>query len=359
MTRKFRWWSESVRHDLRIELASETTRAVTQYHAIIRRSLVIVGLCVLLSACAGYFNRSTKVLGENDEFVVVIVGKRETYTNLAARFLEDESDSWRIEDANNNVQLKAGMEIVIPKSETNRIGVFSNGYQVVPIISYHRFGEGKGRLSVSREQFIEQMEFLKHHRYRPITLQDLNAFLRAEKSIPMRSVVLTIDDGYQSVYEIAFPILVKYGYPATVFVYTDYIGMGGLTWQQMKEMEATGLFSFQAHSKTHANLNVRSKFESIQQYQARLRDEVRLPVKKLEKKMNINVVGYAYPFGAVNRMVVDELKKGGYEIGATVRRGANPFFAFPYALRRTMIYETDGMAEFEQALQTFEPHKLR
>lgn len=316
-------------------------------------------LCVLLTACAGPAIRDTKVLGQNDEFAVVIAGKGETYENLAARFLGDEQESWRIEDANNHKQLGTGMEVVIPKSETNRIGVYSNGYQVVPIISYHRFGDGKGRLSVSREQFMQQMEYLKRHGYRPISLQDLIAFLRAEKAIPKRSVVLTIDDGYRSVYEIAFPILAKYGYPVTVFIYTDYIGKGGLTWRQMKKMEASGLFAFQAHSKTHDNLTVRSATETIQQYKSRLRDEVKKPVTKLEKRMSIKVLGYAYPFGAVNRMVVDELMEGGYELGATVRRGANPFFAFPYALRRTMIYEADKLAQFEQALQTFEPRKLR
>lgn len=170
---------------------------------------------------------------------------------------------------------------------------------------------------------------------------------------------MTIDDGYQSVYKIAFPILVKYGFPATVFIYSDYIGRGGLTWRQMKEMEASGLISFQAHSKTHDNLTVRSSSETLQQYKARLREEVRTPDALLEKRMADGVFGYAYPFGATNQILVDELKKGGYELGATVQRGSNPFFAFPYALRRTMIYEKDGMAEFEQALKTFEPRELR
>ena len=75
--------------------------------------------------------------------------------------------------------------------------------------------------------------------------------------------------------------------------------------------------------------------------------------------MDSKVFSFAYPFGAANRMVVDELRKEGYELGATVRRGANPFFINPYLLRRTMIYGAGGMAEFEQALQTFEPKTLR
>ena len=329
---------------------------------LIRRSFETLMLCVILTACAAHIPhipQDSIILGQNDEFVVIVASEEETYTRLASRFLEDEKESWRIEEANNNVQLIAGMEVVVPKTEFNRIGVYSNGYQVVPIISYHRFGKGRGRVSVTREQFTQQMEFLKQHGYQAISLQDLVDFLQAEKAIPRRSVVLTIDDGYKSVYEIAFPILAKYGFPATIFIYSDYIGKGGLNWGQMKEMEASGLITFQAHSKTHANLTVRSEIEPIEQYQNRLKDEVRIPENPLEKRMASKVFGFAYPFGAVNRMVVDELRKEGYELGATVHRGANPFFTNPYLLRRTMIYRAGGMAEFEQALQTFEPKTLR
>lgn len=345
--------------ELRIEQTSETIGGEWKAFTLIRQSFKALALCLLVSACSAHISQHSKILGQNDEFVVIVASKGETYLNLATRFLGDGKKSWRIEDANNNVQLFAGMEVVVPKSEFNRIGVFSNGYQVVPIISYHRFGKGRGRLSVSRKHFVQQMEFLKHHSYRVIPLQDLVKFLQAEKAIPRRSVVLTIDDGYRSVYEVAFPILAEYGYPATIFIYTDYIGKGGLNWLQMKEMEASGLITFQAHSKTHSNLTVRSKIDTIKQYKNWLKDEVRIPENLLEKRMASKVFSYAYPFGAVNRMVVDELKKEGYELGVTVRRGTNPFFTFPYILRRTMIYGGDGMAEFEQAVQTFEPHTLR
>jgi len=323
------------------------------------RLFVLLMLVGMLAACGAPAIKNTQLLGQNDDFFVLVASQGESYANLAKRYLGDEAHSWRIEDANNNDRIRAGMEVVIPRSDTNRVGVFGNGYQVVPILSYHRFGEGKGRLSVSRAQFEQHMEFLKRHGYRPIPLHDLAAFLRAEKAIPRNSVVLTIDDGYRSIYKIAYPVLAKYQFPATVFIYTDYIGKGGLTWRQMKEMEESGLVSFQAHSKTHDDLTVRSSSEPLEIYKARLVEEVRSPNKVLEKRMSNDVIGYAYPFGAVNRLVVDELKRHGYEIGATVRRGSNPFFAFPYGLRRTMIYKADGMAEFEQALQTFEARSLR
>lgn len=319
----------------------------------------ILTLCTALVGCAGSRIAGTRILGEDSNFVVVTAGAGETYPKLAKRFLGGASQAWRIEDANDGVTLRAGMNVVVPKNDFNRIGVYPDGYQVVPILSYHRFGEGRGKLSVSRKQFTEQLQVLRRGGYRPVSLRDAAAFLRAEKALPKKAVVLTIDDGYQSVYEIAFPVLREFGYPATVFIYTDYIGNGGLTWQQMKEMEASGLISFQAHSKTHENLTVKSSAETFSDYKARLAKEVLVPGQVLGRRMSEPVFGYAYPFGAVNRVVVDELQEKGYEIAATVRRGANPFYTFPYGLHRTMIYQAGDIQEFERALTTFEARDLR
>ena len=313
--------------------------------------LVLLGV---LTGCTTTPLGHSRLVGENEQFAVVLAGEHETYQRLAKRFYRDPAQDWRILDANEGRPLQAGMVVAVPKVEDNRVGVWHDGYQTVPILSYHRFGEGRGRLSVSGEQFEAQMRYLRDHGYRVISLEEAAAFFRGERSVPRKSVVLTIDDGYRSVYHIAYPILARYGYPATVFIYSDYISGGGLNWKQMREMEQSGLISFQAHSKTHANLTQRLPDESMADYAERLSAEVRGPSEKLGGRMRQPVFGYAYPFGAVNRPVVDALKRHGYELGATVRRGGNPFFAFPYGLRRTMIYESDTLADFASALATYE-----
>jgi peptidoglycan/xylan/chitin deacetylase (PgdA/CDA1 family) len=68
---------------------------------------------------------------------------------------------------------------------------------------------------------------------------------------------VTIDDGHRSIYRIAFPLLKEFGYPATLFVYSDYIDHGGLRWQELDEMVESGLITVQSHSKTHDNLTRR------------------------------------------------------------------------------------------------------
>ena len=318
------------------------------------RGLVLLYLIGALAGCGVAPLKNSVLLGENEHFAVVVAGEGESYEQLAEAYYRDPTLAWRIEDANGGKAIRPGDEVVIPKRETNRTGVSFNGYQTIPILSYHRFGNNRGRLSVSRAQFEEQMSYLKRNGYQVVALRDAAAFFRGERSLPRKSVVLTIDDGYQSAYRIAYPVLAKYGFPATVFIYSDYIGRGGLTWAQMREMEQSGLFTFQPHSHTHANLTLRKPEETLDDYRKRLGGEVEKPGRALQRRLANPVIGYAYPFGAVNRHVVDELKRNGYELGATVRRGSNPFFAFPFGLRRTMIYQADDMDDFAAALNHFE-----
>jgi len=319
------------------------------------REGVLPVLIFSLTACG----TQTQVLGQNEHYLVLVAGEGETPKSLAADYLGDLQQDWRIEDANGRATIEAGQQVVIPLTSSNLTGVFDDGYQTIPILSYHRFGAGKGRLSLTKRKFEEQMEYLQRNGFRVIPLKQLLAFLRGEVAIPRRSVVLTIDDGYRSVYDLAYPVLKKYKFPATIFIYSDYIGNGGLNWRKMAEMEASGLISFQAHSKTHDNLTVRLASESMDDYKKRLINEVRMPAQLLSKRLKNSQLSFAYPFGAVNQQVVDELQRSGYEVGVTVDRGANPFFTYPYALRRAMIYEKDGMTEFEQTLRVFEPRNLK
>jgi peptidoglycan/xylan/chitin deacetylase (PgdA/CDA1 family) len=315
---------------------------------------------IALTACSTTQTKhKTQVLGKNEHYIVVAAGEGETYRSLAKTFLGDPRKEWRIEDANGGAPLKAGKHVSIPLTSANPTGVFTNGYQTVPVLSYHRFGAGGGKLSVTKKQFEQQMEYLKTHGYRVISLNQLLAFQTGKEAIPQRSVVLTIDDGYRSIYDVAYPVLKRYNFPATVFIYSDYIGNGGLSWRQMADMESSGLISFQAHSKTHDNLTIRLASENIVDYKKRLVKEVRVPSELLGKRMNNPQVCYAYPFGDVNKLVVDELHRNGYSAGVTVDSGANPFFRYPFTLNRTMIYEKDGMQEFKQALRVFQSQNLK
>lgn len=323
-----------------------------------KRPIVSLLICLLCSGCAsdGFFAGigPSRVLAKDDEFVVLQV-KGDNARSLAKRFLGDADLYWVIEDANAPRLIAPGRQIIIPLKEHNPSGIDFHGYQTVPILCYHRFGDHGDRLEVSEEQFREQLSYLKEHDYRVISLADLQEFLRGERALPKRAVVLTIDDGHRSIYRVAFPLLKKFGYPATLFVYSDYINNGGLHWRELEEMVESGLITVQSHSKTHDNLTRRRLGETETRYRRRLRDEVNIPTALLRRRLDRKVEFYAYPFGDANKQVIQELRVNGLHLGLTVQPHANPAFAYPYLLRRTMIFGHRDMEAFKAALKVYTP----
>lgn len=302
----------------------------------------------------------TRLLGRNEFYAVVRVDDTVDFAQLAQEYLGNAAHAWQIIDANANWQsAEPGTNtVIIPLEDENRSGVYPDGYQVVPILTYHRFEDSPHRLSVSPTEFAQHMEYLREHDFRVIKLDELSAFLRGERAIPRRSVVITIDDGYTTTYSEAFPILRRYGFPATLYIYTDFIENGGVTWAQLKEMKASGLISVQPHSKTHANLKRRRRNETDTGYRARIATEIRTPKQLLETRLNIRGRSFAYPFGAANAEVVEFVRDYGFELGLTVDRGGNPSFGYPYGLRRSMVYGGTPMRTFAKTLRVYVHHDL-
>src|SRR6058998_1436309 len=107
--------------------------------------------------------------------------------------------------------------------------------------------------------FEAQMKELKDRGITVISLQDLLAWKRGEKNIPPRCAVITFDDGWKSQYEVAWPIMKKFGYPFTLFLYTEGVRGGSLgggeaiTWEQLADMRDNGI-DIEAHTATHQDL---------------------------------------------------------------------------------------------------------
>jgi peptidoglycan/xylan/chitin deacetylase (PgdA/CDA1 family) len=294
------------------------------------------------------------VLARDESFAIVVAAPGEDLDALAQRFLGDRSKRWWISEFNNIDEVRPGQTVVIPLKATNPTGVYANGFQTIPILCYHRFGSRSSQLAVSPAAFEAQMDYLARNGYHVIPLARLAGFLERGEPIPRKSVVLTIDDGYRSTYEVAFPVLRKYGFHATVFLYSDFVGVpDALTWPQMKELEASGLVDIQPHSKTHANLTMRLAGETDARYRDRLRAEVDTPIRLIQDRLAVPSLAYAYPYGDVNETVVDLLKRQGVRAGVTVTPGGNGFFAYPFMLRRSMIFGGDSIDVFKSKLATF------
>lgn len=294
-------------------------------------------------------------------FVIVKARSGDTLSSLASKYLKDPSLDWLIADFNDITTVTPEEDLIIPLGHYMGGGLTLSGYQTVPVLSYHNFSEAKGdRMTVTASAFEAQMKFLKDNGYKVITMDQLFDFLDFKVQIPRKSVVITIDDGWRSTYDIAYPILRKYGYPATLFVYTDLItgAKKTLNWDLVTEMSKNGI-DIQCHTRTHRNLALIREKESFKDYYDSVDRELTESSRIINEKLNKEVKYLAYPYGATNRLVVSLLRKYGFRGAFTIKRGGNPFFINNYTLNRSMVYGEADLAQFEKNLSVFSYEALR
>ena len=206
------------------------------------------------------------------------------------------------------------------------------------IFCYHRLVD-KVRYpgtEITPAAFEAQMKELKDKGITVISMQDLLAWKRGEKKIPPRCAVVTFDDGWKSQYEVGWPIMKKYGYPFTLFIYTEGVRGGTLgggeaiTWEQLANMRDNGV-DIQAHTATHQDLReghtvmviepggkrTRKKLTGAD-YEKWVQNEVVGCKELLEQRLGIKVNCFAVPFGNYNEHVKELARNAGYEAMFTV-----------------------------------------
>jgi peptidoglycan/xylan/chitin deacetylase (PgdA/CDA1 family) len=296
------------------------------------------------------------------DFIAIQVQEGDTLSSLSAKYLNDPSMDWFIAGYNDIYTLESGQELIIPLKPYGKGGLTAKEYQTVPVLSYHNFSLTEAnKMTVTKTAFEEQMKLLKDKGYRVITMDQLFDFLEFKSQIPKKSVVITIDDGWRSAYDIALPILKKYGYPVTLFIYTDLIRTSEktLSWELIQEMTNTGIADVHCHTKTHRNLTVKGKKESFSEYFETLKKEISECAAIVKKKLNREVKYLSYPFGETNHLIIEMLKKHGYRGAFTVTRGGNPFFIHNYRLNRSMIYGDFDLNQFEKNLNVLGDKALK
>lgn len=334
--------------------------------------LLIGGGLFILSACATAWSlpgTTSPTVSEkppegevfrSDDYMVYVMEGGETTKILAKTFLGDAEKSWIIEEANEGVSFQRGRAVVIPLKEENKGGLTAKGYQAVPVLTYHHFAEDcTSPYCIPTPVFDQQMRYLKEHGYRVITMGELLSFTQYRHALPKKSVVIAIDDGNRSAYEIAYPMLKKYGYTATLFIYTDFVGIskGAITWSQLREMKGAG-FEIGSHTKSHSDLTKQKKGEGDYAYMARMKSELFGSKRSLDDKLKQDTIYLAFPYGRYNERVLAVSEQVGYKLGFSVKRGGNPFFADPLRLKRDQILKKD-VETFARRLRTFYPFSLK
>ena len=332
-------------------------------------AVLLAAGCALMVGCTAAGIGSTAapapstatVVGESDDFVVVVAKRGETTEVLARTHLGDARKAWMIEDFNNGARaFSAGQRVVIPRKPWNPSGIEPTGYQLVPILVYHNLApQSTGRLVLGVDAFGEQMRYLKREGYRVVTLAEFVEWLRLKRQLPKKSVVLTFDDGYQSFRNHAYPVLKELGFPATLFVYTDYVGASrnALSWDDLKSLVAEG-FDVQAHSKTHADLR-RAAGETDAQYARRMQAELTEPARLFQRQLGRGVPFLAYPYGRFDDALLARVREQGYAAAFTVRRESNASFVRALQISRSQIYSEMTLEQFAKNLNLFHTEDLR
>jgi peptidoglycan/xylan/chitin deacetylase (PgdA/CDA1 family)/GT2 family glycosyltransferase len=224
----------------------------------------------------------------------------------------------------------------------------------VPVLVYHgverQVGPESLRFTVSARRFTQQMALLRLMRRKVEPLHSLVSEWEAGALPPPRSVALTFDDGYRNNLTWAWPVLRRFGYPATLFFVTGFAGRASawdrdslagpkplIDWDEARALDRQG-FRVESHGVTHADLR------DAPAEQARC--EVAESRRHLEAHLGRPAALFAYPYGHYGAEAMREVERAGYRAAFSVDRGLNTLRTGRYAMRRVVISGDDSILMF-------------
>jgi len=216
------------------------------------------------------------------------------------------------------------------------------------VFMYHRFGESEyPATSIRLAQFDAQLKWLRRERFHVWPLSRIVEHLIAGKPIPDRTVAITVDDAYLSVYREAFPRLRRYRWPFTVFVSTDAVDEqlpAYMSWDQMREMQRYGA-SYANHSASHDHLLERHPGDSDAQWRKRVSADIEHAQTRIRAELGGGNHLFAYPYGEFDPELADLVAGLGY-----TAFGQESGAIGPYADRRALprYPMSESYADLEQ-----------
>jgi peptidoglycan/xylan/chitin deacetylase (PgdA/CDA1 family) len=222
------------------------------------------------------------------------------------------------------------------------------------ILLYHRFGPVvHDEMTVRTATFRGQVEYLKEHGYQIVPLRTVVSYLLGKgPAPPLRSVVITVDDGHASVFTEMLPIVREYKMPVTLFIYPSAISNASyaMKWDQLAMLQRTGLFDIQSHTYWHPNFKTERKRLSPDAFQSFVTMQFAKPRTVLKDKLAVDADLLAWPFGIYDDDLIAAAGKSGYVAGFTLdRRLVTPKERL-MALPRYLVLDRDSGARFASML---------
>lgn len=231
------------------------------------------------------------------------------------------------------------------------------GRESVTILMYHNLSPEEAHCesawTMQPEKLREDLQWLSDHGYETVLPRELAAQQRDDGSpLPKKMVMLTFDDGYESNYTYAYPILREYGAKAAVALIVGHIDTGGgfLTWDECREMEQSGLFEFGSHTYDHhireeANGVERLAGETQADYAQRIGSDLDESIRVLRRELGHEPVYFAYPLGKIEPWA-DELLRERFAVTVTSREGRADLSRGTYQLPRYNVTQTTRAEKF-------------
>jgi len=238
--------------------------------------------------------------------------------------------------------------MLAPVPEAGRDIAFNPVYyrDRVIVLMYHHIVEGpEDRDGLPVSEFRRQMELLAANRFNVIGMREFADYMLRGAPVPPNAVLITFDDGYESFYTLAFPVLKELGFPASNFLIVKWIdkpyGIPKLTWDQMREMQAYGMsfynHSYQSHEYRPVNksgrlkpalahrlyLKDKKRRETPDEYRQRVLDDLTAAEHRLREELGNRTGILAFPYGAYNEDLLHLAEEAGIELVFSTKEGIN------------------------------------
>ncbi len=203
----------------------------------------------------------------------------------------------------------------------------------VPIVMYHQITQKssrKGKYTVMLNQFEEDMKYIKEKGYKTITMTDLIEYVEGEKELPEKVIIVTLDDGFESVYEYVYPLMKELNMCAVASVVGEYTSFftenpdhnvlySYMDWDEITTLAKSAEIEIQNHSydlhKSEGERRGISKKnnESVAAYMTEVGSDIMKMQNIIQEKTGYTPNTLTFPFGAYKDETIDLAKDLGFK----------------------------------------------
>ncbi|HBF36624.1 MAG TPA: hypothetical protein DDW50_04820 [Firmicutes bacterium] len=227
----------------------------------------------------------------------------------------------------------------------------------VPALCYHRIiSKTYSPYDLTPAMLEEHFKLFKQEGFHPITAAQFVVFQKHPELFPKKPIILSFDDGNKSHYKNVFPLLEKYGFKATFFVYPNAVSKKPnspylITWNELTEMIQNGM-DIESHTLSHPFLTETRTTLDNPRYLAWLDHEFKESKDILEQKLNIKVNAVAYSYGWYNTVVEKKAVEAGYQDIYTTNWGPNAPSTNPLSINRKVISNELHLNDFDRYINS-------